>query len=77
MSNAAVANSFDVLGDAQEYQEWLLQQSTPEQADEEEAQPLAMSVADLPADIAQVVQGLQQEDVAVVLATYQKLQQAR
>lgn len=77
MSGAAVANSFDVLGDAEEYQEWLLQQNLPEPPPVKEAQTTAMSLADLPADIAQVVQSMQQEDVAVVLATYQELKQSR
>lgn len=77
MSSAAVADSFDVLGDAKEYQEWLLQQQPPEPPPVDETQPMAMSLQDLPTDIAQAVQSMDQEDAAVVLAAYQNLQQTR
>ena len=77
MSSVAVADSFDVLGDAKEYQEWLLQQQPSEPPSVDEILPMAMSLQDLPDDIAQAVQSMDQEDAAVVLAAYQNLQQSR
>lgn len=77
MADVACAASFDVLGDAKEYQEWLQQQSPPEPAPVERKEPLAMSTEDLPPDVAQIVRLMEQEHAAVVLEAYQKLQEAR
>ena len=77
MVDAANADSFDVLGDAREYQQWLQLQNPPEAAPVEQKGPSALSMEDLPADIAQVVRLLDPEHAAVVLEAYQKLQEDR
>ena len=77
MAHIACAHSFDVLGDAKEYQEWLQLQSPPEPAPVEQKEPLAMSTEDLPPDLAQIVRSMEQEHAAVVLEAYQALQETR
>ena len=76
-----MASSYDVLGDAAEYQEWLAAQVPPaaptaetEQAD---AKQQAQEIGDLPADIAQIVVHMEQQHAAAVLSAYQSLQRLR
>jgi len=76
-----MASSYNVLGDAAEYQEWLASQMPPaaptaetEQAD---AKQQAQEIGDLPADIAQIVVHMEQQHAAAVLSAYQSLQRSR
>ena len=81
VDGGVMASSYDVLGDAAEYQEWLASQIPPaaptaetEQAD---AKQQAQAIGDLPADIAQIVVHMEQQHTAAVLSAYQSLQRSR
>ncbi len=81
IDRGVMASSYDVLGDAAEYQEWLASQIPPaaptaetEQAD---AKQQAQEIGDLPADIAQIVVHMEQQHAAAVLSAYQSLQRSR
>ncbi|DBA87184.1 TPA: hypothetical protein ACH3X2_005188 [Trebouxia sp. C0005] len=76
-----MASSYDVLGDAAEYQEWLASQIPPAaptaETEQAEAKQQAQALGDLPADMAQIVVHMEQQHAAAVLSAYQSLQRSR
>ncbi|KAL0020544.1 hypothetical protein WJX77_000174 [Trebouxia sp. C0004] len=76
-----MASSYDVLGDAAEYQEWLASQTPPAapiaESEQSDAKQQAQEIGDLPADIAQIVVHMEQQHAAAVLSAYQSLQRSR
>ena len=75
-----MASSYDVLGDASEYQEWLASQSpvapTADSQDDDTVHQV-QEVQDLPAEIAHIVENMEQQHAAAVLTAYRELQRFR
>lgn len=75
-----MASSYDVLGDASEYQEWLAKQhpvAPIAESKQDEAVHQVQGVEDLPAEIAHIVVNMEQQHAAAVLSAYQDLQRIR
>lgn len=85
MTAFVMSSSYDVLGDASEYEEWLASQQSqdsgcPERASEaiqDDRKQQIQSIEDLPAELADVVMHLEQQHASVILSAYQGLQHSR
>ncbi|KAL3150171.1 hypothetical protein ABBQ32_000033 [Trebouxia sp. C0010 RCD-2024] len=69
-----MSSPYDVLGDPDEYKEWLASQQPPEPAVQRKRDVVAQQIQELPEDILQVVSQLDQQHSSVILSAYQQLQ---
>lgn len=72
-----MSSPYDVLGDPNEYEEWLALQQPPEPAVEIKRDNVAQQIQELPEDILQVVSELDPQRAFVILSAYQQLQLRR
>lgn len=72
-----MSSPYDVLGDPDEYKEWLASQQPPEPAVQRKRDVVAQQIQELPEDILQVVSQLDQQHSSVILSAYQQLQLRR
>ena len=72
-----MSTTYDVLGDPNEYKEWLASQQPSEPAVESTRDNVAQQIQELPEDILQVMCQLDQQHSSVILSAYQQLQLSR
>lgn len=70
-------STYDVLGDPNEYEEWLTSQQPPEPVIKNKRADVAQQIQELPEDIRQVAAQLDQQHASVILSAYQQLQLSR